>query len=112
MNHYDSRLADECTTLRINLRHAVFNHETLNIGGGEFDAKLVSDILEMYIRISTQQGMQLESQKDMKENLDTYQAVSNELGSEVKRLKTELEIHELRAAIKISNDAEMKKLGR
>jgi hypothetical protein len=83
----DSRLADECTVLRSNLRHAVFNKETLTIGGGEFDAKLVSDILEMYIRISMKQGMNLASLKDVKEDREFWRDTAKELASEVKRLK-------------------------
>jgi hypothetical protein len=83
----DSRLADEATTLRANLYRAVFNHEKLTIGGGEFDAKLVSDILEMYIRINTKQGMQLASLQDVKEFRDIWCAAAKELSEEVKRIK-------------------------
>lgn len=85
----DSRLADECTTLYANLTRATRNGETLTIGGGEFDAKLVRDILDMYIRISMKQGMDLASLKNVKEERDNYKAVSKELASEVTRLKDE-----------------------
>jgi hypothetical protein len=83
----DSRLADECTVLRANLRKAVFDCEKISIGGGEFNAKLVSDILEMYIRISMKQGMTLASLKDVKEDRDIWRGIAKELSEEVKRLK-------------------------
>lgn len=93
----DSRLADECTILRGNLRKAAFDRETITIGGGEFDAKLVSDILEMYIRCSTKQGMALASLKDLKEDRDMWRDSAKELAAEVKRLK---EISELREEVR------------
>jgi hypothetical protein len=85
----DSRLADECTILRSNLRKAVFDRETIIIGGGEFNAKLVSDILEMYIRCGMKQGMALASLKDVKEDRDMWRSMAKELALEVERLKAE-----------------------
>lgn len=83
----DSLLADETTILRANLSKAVFDRETITIGGGEFDAKKVSDILEMWIRCAMKQGMELAAQKEVKEDRDMWRDTAKELAAEVKRLK-------------------------
>jgi hypothetical protein len=75
----DSLLADEGTILCEYLRKAVRARETLTIGGGEFPAKLVSDILWMYIRCSTVQGMELARLENAKEELACLRATNKAL---------------------------------